>query len=185
MSARKSQQDKTGPDTTDETVAEEIEVSGEAAALLAELKDELDKAVEARQRALADFANFQRRASQNEQQAVRGGEASVVRSMLGVLDHFDLALDQDKSQVTVEQLLGGVQIMRDEMVRALDRHGVERIAPVPGDEFDPNRHQAVLQQPAEGIAANHVVAVLQTGYTMGETVLRPAKVSVAPQDEDA
>lgn len=188
MNARKGQPDRTEPgaDMPGETFAEEIEVSGEAATLLAELKEELDKAVEARQRALADFANFQRRASQSEQQAVRSGEAGVVRSMLGVLDHFELALDQDKSQVTVEQLLDGVRIVRDELLRTLDRYGVERIAPDAGDEFDPNRHQAVIQQAAAGIAPNHIVAVLQPGYTMGETVLRPAKVAVAPRiDEDA
>ncbi len=190
MSARKAQPDDKPqadrhdtPDTPDEAFTEEIEVSDEAAMLLAELKDELDKAVEARQRALADFANFQRRSAQNERQAVRSGEAGVVRSMLGVLDHFDLALDQDKSQLSVEQLLDGVRIVRDELVRVLDRFDVERIAPDTGDEFDPNLHQAVLQQSAEGVAPNHVVAVLQAGYTMGDTVLRPAKVSVAPQDD--
>lgn len=182
MSARKGQPDKA--DAPDETFDEEIEVSSEAASLLAELKEELDKAVEARQRALADFANFQRRSSQNEEQATRSGEASVVRSMLGVLDHFDLALDQDRSQVTVEQLLDGVRIVRDELSRVLDRHGVERIAPDAGDEFNPNRHQAVLHQAAPDIAPGHVVAVLQPGYTMGETVLRPAKVSVAPPDDE-
>ncbi len=184
MSARKTQpDDRTGAGTHGDAFAEDVETSGEVATLLAELKDELEKAVEARQRALADFANYQRRASQNEQQAVRSGEAGVVRSMLAVLDHFDLALDQDKSQVTVEQLLDGVHIVRDELFRSLETFGVERIAPDAGDEFDPNLHQAVLQQAAEGVAPNHVVAILQPGYTMGETVLRPAKVSVAPHDD--
>ncbi len=170
MSARKEQPDDTRTDAPTDAFAE--------------LECELEKAVEARQRALADFANYQRRASQNEQQAVRSGAAGVVRSMLAVLDHFDLALDQDRSQVTVEQLLDGVHIVRDELFKSLESFGVERIAPDAGDEFDPNRHQAVLQQAAEGVAPNHVVAVLQPGYTMGETVLRPAKVSVAPQDDE-
>ncbi len=184
MSARKAKpDDRTGAGTHGDAFAEDVETSGEVATLLAELKDELEKAVEARQRALADFANYQRRASQNEQQVVHSGEAGVVRSMLAVLDHFDLALDQDKSQVTVEQLLDGVHIVRDELFRSLETFGVERIAPDAGDEFDPNLHQAVLQQAAEGVAPNHVVAILQPGYTMGETVLRPAKVSVAPPDD--
>ncbi|TDJ59393.1 MAG: hypothetical protein E2O40_00150, partial [Planctomycetota bacterium] len=62
MSARKTQPD----DRPGDAFAEDIETSDEAAAQLAELKDELEKAVEARQRALADFANYQRRAAQNE-----------------------------------------------------------------------------------------------------------------------
>jgi len=185
MNAPKAQpDDRTGSDTPGDAIAEEVVLSAEAATLFAELKGELEKAVEARQRALADFANYQRRASQNELQAVRSGEAGVVRSMLAVLDHFDLALDQDESQVTVEQLLDGVHIVRDELFKSLETFGVARIVPDAGDEFNPNFHQAVLQQAADGVAPNHVVAVLQPGYTMGETVLRPAKVSVAPQDDE-
>ena len=56
---------------------------------------------------------------------------------------------------------------------------MQRIEPVVGDEFDPNRHEAVMRQPAEGIAPNHIVSVLQPGYAMGDQVLRPAKVAVA------
>ena len=91
MSARKAKQDdKAEFEMPDEIIAEELEVSDEAAILLAELKDELNKAVEARQRALADFANFQRRSSQNEQQGLRkcslfvcfeSPEINVLRSM--------------------------------------------------------------------------------------------------------
>ena len=77
-------------------------VPDDIAATLAQLRAELDEAVEARKRALADFANYQRRAAQNELQASLGGEANVVRSILGVLDHFEMALDQGRKQMTVE-----------------------------------------------------------------------------------
>ena len=157
----------------------------EAAATLAELRAELDEAVEARKRALADFANYQRRAAQNERLAVLGGEANVVRPVLGVLDHFELALDQDRAQMTVEQLLGGVRIVRDELIRVLESFDVQPIDPAVGDDFDPNLHQAVLQQPARDIAPNSIVSVLQAGYKMGDIVLRPAKVSVSTPDEEA
>ena len=159
-----------------------VEVSEEAAALLNELKAELDEAVEARKRALADFANYQRRASENESSAVRRGAADVVKSLLGALDHFDLALGQDREQMTVDQLLGGVQIVRDELTKALARHGVQRLDPEMGDVFDPNRHAAVLRQTAEGVPANHIVAVLQSGYLMGDLVLRPARLRSARAD---
>lgn len=150
-----------------------------------QLRVQLDEAVEARKRALADFANYQRRAAQNERQAALGGEANVVRSILGVLDHFKMALDQDQQQMTVEQLLGGIRIVRDELVRMLETFDVQPIDPAVGDEFDPNLHQAVLHQPARDIASNGIVSVLQAGYKMGDIVLRPAKVSVATPDEEA
>ena len=150
---------------------------------LEELKAELDEAIDARKRALADFANFQRRATDNERRAVADGAARVVRSLLGVIDHFDLALDRGEEKMTVDQLLSGVRIVRDELVTALESHGVERIQPEVGDAFDPNRHEAVLHQAAEGIEPDHIASVLQPGYRMGAVVLRPAKVGVAPPPE--
>ncbi len=173
MTKRKAQPDDTA------------EMTAEAAAMLEELKAELDEAVEARKRALADFANYQRRASENETRAARDGAARVARSLLGVLDHFDLALDQDTGQLTVDQLLGGVRIVRDELMKALVSHGVTRIEPAIGEELDPNLHEAVFGQPSPDVEPNHIVTVLQPGYTIGEMVLRPAKVAVSAPPESA
>lgn len=178
MSTRTPQPEES--DMPDPSTTEPIEVSDEAAALIADLQGQLDEAIEARKRAQADFVNFQNRAEQNQRQAVLGGEAGVVRSILDVLDHFDMALDQDPGQLTVEQLLDGVRIVRDELLKALQRYDVQPVQPAPGDEFDPNLHQAVLHQEAQDIAPDHIVAVLQAGYTMRTIVLRPAKVSIAP-----
>ena len=175
-----------GPEAqTEPTETLEIELSEAAAELVQRLEQERDDALAARQRALADFRNYQRRAAQSEQRAVQSGAAGVVRSLLAVIDHFDLALGQDTGQITVDQLLGGVRIVRDELVKALESHGVQHIEPARGDEFDPNRHEAMMKQPADDVEPNHIVRVLQLGYQMGDLVLRPAKVAVAaPQDED-
>ena len=174
MSPKKAQ-----PEPTPPTPASE-----EAEIVLEELKAELDEAIAARKRALADFANYQRRAAEAELRAAEGGAAGVARSLLGVLDHLDLALGQDTGQLTVEQLLGGVRIVRDELLKALAAHGVERLEPAVGDEFDPHCHEAVMRQPAGDVPPGHISAVMQPGYVMGRAVLRPAKVTVAaPPDE--
>ena len=99
--------------------------------------------------------------------------------MLGVLDHFDLALGQDAGHLSVEQLLDGVQIVRDELLKSLTSQGVERIDPVAGDEFDPHSHEAVMRRPCDEVEPGTVAAVMQPGYVMGDLVLRPAKVIVA------
>ena len=151
----------------------------EAQAMLAELRAELDEAVEARKRALADFANYQRRALENEGRAGRNATMSVIRSLLGVLDHFDLALGQDPRQITAQQLFGGVQMVRNELDAVLERHGVSRIRPQVGEEFDPMRHEAVMRQAARDVPPGHVAAALQAGYALGDVVLRPARVVVA------
>ncbi len=152
-------------------------------AQLKELTSRLDEALAARKRALADFANYQRRAAETEAQAAEAGVARVVRSLLGVLDHFDLALNQRPEEVTLQQLLGGVKMARDELLKALASHGLQRLQPSVGEEFDPHRHEAVMREPAGDVASDHIVSVVQTGYMMGDMVLRPAKVTVAAEPQ--
>jgi molecular chaperone GrpE len=158
--------------------------SPEAEQMLADLKAELDEAIQARKRALADFANYQRRALDNEHRAGRNATAAVIRSLLPVLDHFDLALGQDPASVTVPQLLGGVRMVRGELDAALGRHGISRIEPRVGDEFDPVRHEAVMRRAVPGVPPGRVGAVLQAGYAQDEIVLRPARVVVAAGGEE-
>lgn len=147
---------------------------------LAELEGKLAEAEAARLRALADFQNYQRRALANEQEAKVQGRTGVVQSLLSLLDHFDIALSQDHANATAEQILGGVRMIREEFIRVLQAQGVGLINPVRGEVFTPGRHEAIMQQAAEGVPSGHVVSMFQMGYTLGDRVVRPAKVSVAP-----
>jgi len=167
----------------DELNVAEIELSEEAAQLVNDLHSQIDDAVAARQRALADFHNYQKRAAESEIRANIAGSAKVARSLLAVVDQFDMALNQDIAQLSAEQLLGGIRLVRDELVRALNSHGVKRFEPEIGDEFDPMKNEAMMRQPSEDVKPNHIVCVLQAGYQMGDLVLRPAKVSIAESEE--
>lgn len=162
-----------GPESAEEAVAR-------VAALEAELEETKGKYL----RTVADYQNSQRRALQNEQQAKADGVSRIVSDVATILDHFDLALGQDPSKVTVDQLVGGVRVIREELLKILGRNGVSLIEPRPNDEFQPGRHEAVMQQAAEGIDPGHIVSTFQPGFlfTMltGERVIRPAKVAVAP-----
>jgi molecular chaperone GrpE len=173
--------------TLEETNNEDIEVTGEEIleeeAPLSEveqLRSDLEQAVGARQRALADFANFQRRAVENESKSRERGIAEVVRNLVPVLDQFEMALDQEGA--SKDSILEGVSLVRDELMRALAKNGVESITPQMGEEFDPNRHEAMLQHPAEGIEPGHVSLIVKSGWSMGALVLRPAQVGIAPSD---
>lgn len=163
--------------------ADTIEVSEAAAGLVKQLQGELDEAIEARKRALADFKNYQRRAMESEHKAAASGAARVARAIMPALDHFDLALAQNPKQMTVDHLMHAVKLVRDEFSKALASTGVERIAPARGEAFDPHKHEAVMRQPADDIEPGHIVSTLQTGYSMGDTVLRPAKVTVSPGED--
>lgn len=166
----------------DEATAAElagVDVPPAAARVIARLVVERDEAVAARKRALADLVNSQRRARENEQRALRGAVGDVVRSLIPVLDHADLAISHDEQQITIEQLMAGVRMVRDELIKALEGHVVSVINPAVGAEFDPNEHRAVMQEPTSAQPPNTIVRVLQVGYAVDEAVLRPAMVVVA------
>lgn len=151
----------------------------DAERLLAEARAERDEINEKWKRTVADFQNYQRRAIQNEQEARRQGVSAVVMSVVPVLDHFDLALNQ-KAEGAAAGILEGVKVIRAELIRALERQGVKVISPSPNDAFDPMRHEAIMQQPAEGVEPGHISATFQPGFELGERVIRSAKVAVAP-----
>jgi molecular chaperone GrpE len=178
------QQDPTHLDADTGPVDETIELSEAAAKVVEDLKSELDEAIAARKRALADFVNYQRRAQENEQRVAAAAAARVIRALLPVLDDFDRALGQAAAPGGNQTLLDGVRLVRDQLMKALAQQGVSVIEPRPGDEFDPNRHEAMLRRPpGEGsaIRPNHVVELLAPGFVMNDLVLRPAKVAIAPE----
>ncbi len=164
------------PDDSEATVL----ANEETAALIEKLTQERDEAIAAYKRSLADFANFQRRASESELRARDGGVMFVARSLMPVLDQMDLSLAQNTATLTVDQMLQAIAMVRTDMNKALERTGIERLVPASGDEFDPHFHEAVMRQPVDGVAGGHIANCFQAGYRLGEMTLRPAKVSVTP-----
>ena len=149
------------------------------------LRQELEDAVAAKQRAMADFSNFQRRASENESRARSQGIAEVARTLVPVLDQFEMALGQAANEVNIDSLIEGITLVKDGFLQALERNGVHPISPEVNDEFDPMRHEAMMKQPVEGVAPGHVSMVVQSGWELGSVVLRPAQVALAPSAEEA
>lgn len=148
---------------------------------IAELEAKLEDAEARALRSLADFQNFQRRATNNEIEARKQGVTAVVSGLLPVLDNFELALQQKDAGGTAEQILGGVEMVKAELLRALEMQGVTPIKPEPGEELNPGAHEAVSQMPTEGVEPGRIAQVFQVGYMLGERVLRPAKVLVASE----
>lgn len=153
-----------------------------AAALQATLA-ERDEANQKYLRVLADFQNFQRRSIENEREARRQGLTAVLHSIIPIVDHFDLALAHTNAEPAAQGVIAGVRVIREELLKALGQHGVSLINPAPGDELDPNRHQALMTQPAGNVAPGRIAFTMQIGYLLGERVIRPAKVAVTPQQD--
>jgi molecular chaperone GrpE len=151
------------------------EPADEAAALRARVKELEDALL----RSHADYQNLARRAQINVREAREQALMEIAKAMLTVMDHFDHALLVDAQKTSAEDLMKGVHIVRDQLLQTLERFGVKRLNVEVGDEFDPNRHEALMRQPADDLDSNRVAAELQAGYTIGERTLRPAKVSVS------
>lgn len=164
----------------DEDVFDALEQDDDSPeATIERLRNELADFEDKWKRALADAQNTRRQSRLNESEAAFQGSRRVIESIIPALDHFDLALGQDADSMTTDQVIAGVRVIRDELLKALANQNVTLVQPQPGDEFDPMRHEAMMRQPSDQIEPGHIVQALQVGYAIGERVIRPAKVIIA------
>jgi molecular chaperone GrpE len=154
-------------------------LAGRLAAAEAELADAKDKLL----RALAETENVRRRAQREREDATRYGAANFARDVLTVGDNLRRALDSAPEEgardAVMQNLLAGVAATERELLAALERHGVKKIAPQLGARFDPNFHEAMFEVENTGRPAGSIVQVLQPGYVIHDRLLRPAMVGVA------
>ena len=136
------------------------------------------------QRTQADFENFRKRMTRDVAAAEARGVGRLAKELLPALDNLGRALQA--AEVPAEaghgapehHLTSGIRLVHDELLAALNRVGIEGFSPQ-GEPFDPQQHEAMLQQPVEGVPSGTVVEVYQSGYRLGGVVLRPARVVVA------
>mgnify|MGYP001264856394 CR=1 FL=1 len=178
----------------DESVAEEaapIETEAEAASAqnsdyeaLLKLMKENEELKDRALRAVAEMENLRRRTAREVQDARTYAISNFARDMLTVSDNLRRALDTVTDEVRasagsiVAGLIEGVEMTERSMHATLERYGVRKLDPA-GEKFDPNFHQAMFEVPNPDVPANTVVQVVQTGYSIGDRVLRPAMVGVS------
>ena len=132
-------------------------------------------------RAQAEIQNMRRRAEQEVEKAHKFALEKFSKELLTVVDNLErglAALDKAVADETTQALVDGVEMTHKEFISTLAKFGVQAVGVV-GEVFNPELHQAISMQPAEGIDANHISQVLQKGYTLQGRVLRPAMVMVA------
>lgn len=169
---------------TDETVVESVEAAAPEAAAEEQavdeeemLREELEVERNKYLRLMADFDNYKRRAVKDRQEAEKFRAQSVLVDLLPVLDNFERALAMGTGSEESSSLLKGVEMVQKSLLEAVKREGLEEIKSV-GEAFDPNVHQAVMQEKDDSAEAGSVLMELQKGYTLKGRVLRPAMVKV-------
>ena len=159
-------------------------------AVLEALRAENESLKDQRLRALAEAENIRRRAEKEKADASQYAVTKFARDMLGIADNFARALAAVPADVRaaadpqVKAVLDGVEATDRQLMQTLERYGVKAVDTSDG-KFDPNLHQAIAEVPGNGKPAGSIVDVVQSGFMIGERLLRPAMVTVAKKDVPA
>ena len=141
---------------------------------LARLSDERDQMRALAQQVQVDFENYKKQMLRRQTEHLERATEGLVEQLLPVLDSFELAMGA--LDVADDNVRKGVELVFAELIAVLERTGLERID-AGGQPFDPNEHDAVLQEDGDGEPV--VSEILRTGYRLKGRVLRPAMVKVA------
>ena len=194
--------DASSPETTDESSAETKEGDAEnSAEQSAEEKptspaDEAAKETDAKSaeiealkvalaeannrhlRLMAEFDNFRRRSAKEQLELIETANGKLLEKLSEVQDNFERAFAAENKAQDLEAFEKGMQMIYNQFAKVLTDAGLEQIDPT-GNEFDPNLHEALMQQPSETIPEGHVVTVFQKGYKLKNKILKTAKVIVS------
>ncbi|MBF2543291.1 nucleotide exchange factor GrpE [Listeria seeligeri] len=162
-------------ETTEENVTEDTLTEDQAKIL--ELENKLDELESRYLRTQADFDNVKKRhvAELDAKQKYRS--QSLAQDLLPALDSFEKALATKAEHEEVKQILKGMEMVYNQILVAFEKEGIE-VIPAVGEQFDPNFHQAVMQDSDENAASNEITAELQKGYKLKDRVIRPSMVKV-------
>ncbi|GAA0552376.1 molecular chaperone GrpE [Rhizomicrobium palustre] len=175
-------------ETQTENGAAELSEHEQMHALLQALTLENNELKDQRLRALAEAENIRRRGEREKQDASTYAVTKFARDMLTVADNFGRALaacppeKREAADPQVKAVIEGVEVTERQLLSILENHGIKIIDTSDG-KFDPNLHQAVAEVPGEGKPAGSIVHVVQTGFKIGERLLRPAMVTVARKED--
>ena len=158
----------------EEAAASELEAD---LAKLSQLESERDEYLDTLRRVQAEFENYRKRVIKEQTALVDRATSGLVEQLLPVLDSFELALKNLDAAGSddIESVRKGVELVYAELLGVLEKAGLSRIE-AEGKPFDPNVHEAVMQEEGDGEPV--VTDVLRTGYTLKGRVLRPAMVKV-------
>ena len=130
----------------------------------------------------AEAENTKRRAERESNDARAFAIQRFGRDLLDAADNLGRALaaaPKDSTDTAVKNLVTGIEMTEKALQTAFERNGLKRVEPARGDKFDPNLHQAMMEQPATDVPPGSVLMVMQVGYELFGRIVRPALVAVS------
>lgn len=167
-------------DASAEQPADAFEQPAEPAAEdpTASLKAALAEANDRNLRLMAEFDNYRRRTAKEQLELIETANGKLLEKLSEVQDNFERAFASENKAQDLEAFEKGMQMIYNQFAKILTDAGLEQIDPT-GAEFDPNMHEALMQQPSETVPEGHVVTVFQKGYKLKNKILKTAKVIVS------
>jgi molecular chaperone GrpE len=148
---------------------------GELEKQLAEAQAQAAEYKDGWQRSVADFQNYRRRVDAEKNETYQNAVGSVIKRYLPVMDDLERALSTRPADLA---WVDGIELIYRKLQSILEAEGLKRIE-AEGQMFDPNFHEAIIQESCNGFESGQVISVVQNGYTLGDRVIRPAQVRVA------
>jgi len=152
-------------------------------ALIAERDQWKDRAL----RAVAETENNRKRAETQSNDARAYAIQRFARDLLGVADNLERALQAAPKDADAGEagLVTGLELTQKSLLQAFEANNLKRVAPEPGEAFDPHLHQAMMEQPSDSVQGGQVIQTLQPGYALFGRTVRPAMVVVAARGSSA
>lgn len=142
------------------------------------LEDQLGEAKDKYLRLYSEFENFRRRTSKEKLDLISTANKDLMADLIPVLDDFERAMAASESSEDIKALREGMILIQNKLNKSLDNRGLKKMEVKKGDAFDDEKHEAITQIPAEKKLEGKIVDVVEAGYTLGESVVRFAKVVV-------
>ncbi len=164
--------------TSSDTSSEMEQLSAEVESLKKDLAQAESKASEYKDnwlRSQAEFQNFRKRLDRDHEMMHNSMKGDIVKKVLPVLDDLERALENRPAE---NAWANGIELVAHKFENILESEGIQKIEAL-GKEFDPNFHEAISHEPADGAQSGHVIGVVRNGYMLGDRVIRPALVRVA------
>ena len=167
-----------GVATSQDTSLDVEQLSAEMEVLRKKLEEAASKTTEYKDswlRSQAEFQNYRKRIERDNELTYISLKGDIIKKILPVLDDLERALQNRSGD---DAWANGIELIARKFQNILQSEGIKRIEAV-GKEFDPNLHEAVSHEPVDGVQSGHMIGVVQTGYMLGDRVIRPALVRVA------
>ncbi len=146
---------------------------------LESLEQDLESTKDSWLRSMAEFDNYKKRVQRDSARTYQDAMASTLKLFLSASDDLERALKNKPESKDLDCWVDGIELILKKLTNQMKNQGVERMDIQPGDDFDPNIHEAITQEEHPDYKEGQIIEVVQPGYKISDRIIRPAMVRVA------